>query len=1042
MSKGDDGGGVLVPNPIVADDTERTVSNVALVDVISEGPILGLVNGGQSIYFNQEQWQDPSGAFNKMGIAVHFRHGFSEQEPLPYQYISQTFDVNQPVKSSSNHIHLINVDTYYNPNIINLGPSANPSYGLLISNNVYGIGVNGGYPFNSTGSLVVGTGPIKIGHPGTGKKETAVPTSQPGAGVVFNTQYNVWTSLLTNPGANVLGDGNTTRFATYYFDNRPGYGWQIGPLAQIEGGVVRTITNPDCRAVRVILKVDKLFQQSGNGDLQPAILRFIIQYKLASEGLWTTCRLLPYQNWYPYTPYVEIVLPMAQPKAPASWNWGSILGIFGPEFTVAATKCEVTLRVEPHSRFNVKWQKKTLDYQAASNHLPDPRAPDEGWSDLNPFDETAENFDPLYKSHQAGFNPSDSPQIMRLTLYVMVSVNAADTAFRIVDDFGNAVLSTNYLWAAPGPSYNTINGSYGSIGDGTQVLYAKTQSGLQLDYTVMLPKRNALENPRHLENVELRVIKLTEDDIFTDIDAQSIMTAQGIPLSGETYGTYYRALNFITYSSLTWAAYVELVESNVQYSDTAVCGFEFNAQFAGQSVPSRAYDVYGRIIRVPSNYNAFTHVYTGIWDGTFQLSWTDNPVWVFLDLLTHDRYGLGQWVKDSMIDFASLYQVAQYCDEKVTTDGDTTSCPRFTFNTQIISQEQAYNVLAMLSSVFRGMIYWAAGGIMITQDRPTDPTRVVTPANVIDGEFQYAGSALQARHSVVLVQWNDNTNFGKNRTDVWEDPELIDRYGYVTTEMKAWGCTRFSQAMRMARWLLDTEKHATEVVTYRAGFDHADARPGEVIAIADPMIAGVRMGGRLIQSTSLTELILDEEFDFSPTESYVITVYIPTWGKVSVTNGSTLVVGSETIFAGVYYTIPGGWNRVSFAGSTTIYNMYSLTDDNFTLSTPYTGPTAEGIDYTLWTILYVDGQPTDKFVLSSRIPIIDVPIINPGTKTKFITLLRGTPMLLKENASFIITSTNQKPKLYTIVANKELDPHTYEINALEYDPTKFARIES
>ena len=991
MSGSKKGGGTPTPNPIVADDTERTISTVVLVDVISEGPILGLVNGAKSIFFNSEQWMLDSGNFQLQGVQAHFRHGWSEQEPLPYRYIAQTFDVNQVLKSSMNSIELVNDTTtngtpiIFDKELTGRTRLIDISRGVIVANTLGG-GIDP---------------PIALGDPGTGQKQTAVPTQKPIVNIVdYDTDH--YKAVVSNPGANVIGGGTgqATLFYTYFYNlnertpsSPSGPGWELGPNAQLIGGVVRTVTNPYAKAIRFIIKVDKLFQESGNGDVQPATLRFAVQYRHDEAdtlypdraGVWENGLVL-----YGNQRWTSVWASSLWPLMPASGEY---------------MKVEVKLRVQPFTRFRVKHQAKDNTNTTWLDQL---------------YDDSHQSV-PGYYNIQEGFNGSASPQIMHVTLYINIPINGVDN--RIIDDFGGDILECNWYRRA------TVSG-LSQTNEGVHVFHAKTQNGVQLDFTMVLPSRfNSDGNRTHLKNMQIRVIKLTPDDVYVGIDTPSVATAIGLT-ADNTVG---RGNFWITYHSVSWGAYIELMEEGIQYADTAVMGLELNSQWTGSSIPSRAYDVYGRIVRVPSNYDAFNHVYEGLWDGTFALSWTDNPVWIFLDLLTHDRYGLGQWISDDLIDLAAMYQVAQYCDEPVQTDGDTSPCPRFTFNTQIIAQDQAYNVLAMLSSAFRGMVYWAAGGITVTQDSPKTPTRIVSPSNVINGDFQYVGSSLQARHSVVLVSWQDQENFGKDRVDVYEDPQLIDRYGYATTELKAWGCTRFSQAMRMARWLLETEKHATEVVTYRAGFDHADARPGEVVAVADPTISGVRHAGRIVQGNTVT-IYMDATFAFDPTESYTLTIPIPTWGAVSVRNGSTSVVGSRTSF-----TIMGAFDVIMFHGDPKQYNVTITDNFNLTLSEPYQGPDQTGIDFTVLASDLGGGPAT--FVASSLIPIVERAISNPGEAATFFNLSSPLPMAPNSNAQFIITGSSVEPRLFTIVSNREIDTHTYEINALAYDPAKFDRVE-
>lgn len=308
------------------------------------------------------------------------------------------------------------------------------------------------------------------------------------------------------------------------------------------------------------------------------------------------------------------------------------------------------------------------------------------------------------------------------------------------------------------------------------------------------------------------------------------------------------------------SSYTEITEAKLIYPNSALLGIEVDAQLFGGSIPKRAYEWKGLTIKVPSNYNPTTRVYTGIWDGTFQIAWTDNPAWVLYDILSESRYGLGEYITESQIDKWQLYQIAQYCDELVP-DGFGGTEPRFTFNAVINTREEAYAVVNAIVSCFRGMAYWAAGSVTMTQDSPSDVTRLVTPADVIDGEFTYQGSGAKARHSVALVTWNDPADKYLPAIEVVEDQDLVRRKGWNPIDIAAYGCTSRGQAHRVGKWILDSERYETETVTYTASYDHADSKPGDIIAIADPARQGVRMGGRIMGQGG-TNFVSEEGLDF------------------------------------------------------------------------------------------------------------------------------------------------------------------------------------
>lgn len=321
-----------------------------------------------------------------------------------------------------------------------------------------------------------------------------------------------------------------------------------------------------------------------------------------------------------------------------------------------------------------------------------------------------------------------------------------------------------------------------------------------------------------------------------------------------------------------WATYTEIIDAKLTYPDSALVGLEVDAQQFGNQIPARAYDVKGLIIRVPSNYNAETRTYSGLWDGSWKLAWTDNPAWVFMDLATNKRYGAGL----DNVDKWGLYQIAQYCDELVP-NGYGQEEPRFTFNTVLASREEAITALNTLASAFRGMTYWGANTVMAAADMPSDPVKLVTPANVIDGEFEYSGTALKARHSVALVSWNDPEDGYRLQVEVVEDAAAIQQFGWKPTEVTAPGCTSRGQAHRLGKWILDSERNETETVTYTAAVDHADVRPGDIIQLSDPTTAGARLAGRL-RGVGLESLQLDAVPDEAAGSDWYVDVLLPTGG--------------------------------------------------------------------------------------------------------------------------------------------------------------------
>lgn len=318
-----------------------------------------------------------------------------------------------------------------------------------------------------------------------------------------------------------------------------------------------------------------------------------------------------------------------------------------------------------------------------------------------------------------------------------------------------------------------------------------------------------------------------------------------------------------------WDSYTEIVEAKLSYPNSAHMALVIDSQQFSQ-IPTRGYDMKLLRIQIPSNYDPITRVYTGTWDGTFQIAWSDNAAWVFYDMLSVDRYGLGDFIDASQIDKWALYSIGQYCDELVD-DGFGGLEPRFACNIYMQTQAEAFKVMQDMASIFRGMVFWASGLVTAVQDSPSDPMALYANANVIGGLFTYSGSSQKTRHSVALVSWNDPDNFYALTPEYVEDADAIARYGIVTTSVVAVGCTSRGQAHRVGKWLLYSEANETETVTFSAGLDGTVVVPGQIIYVQDADRAGSRLSGRVATATT-THVTLDKTF--TPTLGVTYDFYV------------------------------------------------------------------------------------------------------------------------------------------------------------------------
>lgn len=478
------------------------------------------------------------------------------------------------------------------------------------------------------------------------------------------------------------------------------------------------------------------------------------------------------------------------------------------------------------------------------------------------------------QSYIPGFSETESEQYNSVGLPVEVKVSPGPIVRTVGARIGSGADAVRITIGIPGLS--KINSSNGDI-NGTSVQFkievqhngggwvekindtitGKTSSRYQRSYRISLPQNET--GPW-----EIRVSRITPDS--TDST-----------LVNETW----------------WDSYTIITENKMQYRHSAGFGVEIDSALFS-SIPTRGYKIRGLKIRIPSNYDPITRTYSGIWDGTFKVAWSDNPAWCWYDLVTHPRYGMGKFVSEDQLDKWTLYSIAQYCDELVP-DGFGSLEPRFTCNLYLQTQEEAFNVILNIASIFRAIVWGSAGGIAVVQDAPRDSIALFTNANVIDGEFVYGGGSLKARHTVALVTWNDPEDLYRQKIEYVEDEDAVRRFGIIPTEVVAFGCTSRGQANRFGQALILAEQMESDTVSFRAGLDSIGIYPGAVFDTADKNRALVRNGGRLLSAT-INSVTLDAPIDLSGDLVNTIKVVLPT-GEVESRAVTTTGVGLTVLSA-------------------------------------------------------------------------------------------------------------------------------------------------
>ncbi|WP_431616773.1 host specificity protein J [Enterobacter roggenkampii] len=292
-------------------------------------------------------------------------------------------------------------------------------------------------------------------------------------------------------------------------------------------------------------------------------------------------------------------------------------------------------------------------------------------------------------------------------------------------------------------------------------------------------------------------------------------------------------------------AITEVIDARLRYPHTALLYVSFNAK-SFNNIPKISCMPKGRIIRIPSNYDPIARTYSGTWDGTFKWGWTNNPAWIWFDVLTEPRFGLGRRVTPEMLDKWELYRIAQRCDQKVPDGkGGSGTEPRFMFDVYIQSQADAWQVIKDIAAGFNGMTFWGNNMFNVVSDMPADTTKlqILTRASVV-GKPVYSSGSEKNRFSSALINFSDPDNHYQDRTTAVMFPELVKQFKFKQTQITAIGCTRESEAQRRGGWAVYSNS-LDRIITLQTGLDGFVFVPGTVFAFADERLSGRVYGGRI-----------------------------------------------------------------------------------------------------------------------------------------------------------------------------------------------------
>lgn len=391
-----------------------------------------------------------------------------------------------------------------------------------------------------------------------------------------------------------------------------------------------------------------------------------------------------------------------------------------------------------------------------------------------------------------------------------------------------------------------------------------------------------------------------------------------------------------------WVSYTEIIDTKLSYPNMAIVGIKTDSRY-NPNFPNINFLLYGRIIKIPTTYNPEARTYApGIWKGDWKLGWTNNPAWIFYDLITNKLAGLGQRIGDYGIDKFMLYEIAKYCDELVD-DGYGGKEPRMVSNLWITEQREAYNVISDMASVFRALAVWDGTQFTAIQDRPTDPVCLYTQSNVLGGKFSRQYAAGKAIFTAVEVEYADERNMYQKAIEYVADDSMIARYGYNVKKMTAFGCTSRGQAHRYGKWVLETSRLEQCTITFTVGRQGLMHLPGDIIEVADNSYAGQVIGGRVI-AVNGRQITLDREVEITENShlSYLNADYQLTKIKVISAQGAVITLDTAPDGLNEY----DNWVLKTPTVSTQLYRALGISendDGSYTITALQHEPQKEGI---------------------------------------------------------------------------------------------------
>ena len=249
---------------------------------------------------------------------------------------------------------------------------------------------------------------------------------------------------------------------------------------------------------------------------------------------------------------------------------------------------------------------------------------------------------------------------------------------------------------------------------------------------------------------------------------------------------------------------------------------DFPIQLFGHAKPINVPDIATLAGTRPDEYTT----YSGTWDGTtFQQLRCRCPAWILYDVLTNERYGIA--LPAARIDAQSFLESSKYCQSLINNK------PRWAYDGTLKGTQQV--IIDNLLRLMRGWLVTAPDGRLCLKVEKDETARwIVCPAVVGEGRIDYRSALerprIRATFTNRLTGQEEATEGLGNARAVevpWQDAVVVQRW---------------------ADWETYRDQNLLDTVEFTLPWAYHKVGVGDLIALHDPLHAGVRAAGRIVSS--------------------------------------------------------------------------------------------------------------------------------------------------------------------------------------------------